>query len=266
MKSKVRFLGIMISSIILILTPFSVVKATAKNNNPMLKDIKINGYSIEPKFEMFTTEYVLTVGEEINKIEIEAIPDDEKAKVEIKGNTILKSGRNEIEIEVIAEDGQAKQSYFLYITKGNRSQANANLKEIKIKNAELAPTFNKDTIQYAFEYPENLEQLEIEALPEDEEAKVEIIGNKNLKEVSQNIEIKVTAKDGQTIKSYYLVAKKSGREVESPEGNDPLLIEPKEPEEQDKRNFDRLIIVILAIVMVLVAIKIREGRKKKNEK
>ena len=179
MKNKVRIFFTIISSIIFILAQFSTVNATAKNNNPMLKDIKIDGYSIEPKFEMFKTEYILTVEEEVDKVEIEAIPDDEKASVEIKGNTTLEFGRNEIEIQVTAENGQAKQSYFLFITKGDSSQANANLKEIKIKNIELAPIFDKNTINYAFEYPESLEQLKIEALPEDEEAKVEIVGNAN---------------------------------------------------------------------------------------
>ena len=231
----------------------------------MLKDIKIDGNSIEPKFEMFTTEYVLTVGEEVEKINVEAFPDDEKAKVEIKGNTALKSGRNEIEIQVTAEDGQAKQSYFLYITKGNSDETNANLKQINIKNAELAPNFDKDTINYAFVYPKDLEQLEIEALPEDEGAKVEVIGNENLKEASQKIEIKVTAKDGETVKNYYLIAKKEGMEVESPEGNEPPP-EENEQEETSKGNSATIVIIIaIAIGLVLIEIMI-ERRKKKNEK
>ena len=40
----------------------SDVNATdAKNNNPMLKAIKINGIDIEPTFDMLTTEYVVNV-------------------------------------------------------------------------------------------------------------------------------------------------------------------------------------------------------------
>ena len=66
----------------------------AKNNNPMLKDIKINGKEIEPNFDMFTTEYVLSVDEEVDVVEIEAIPDAENAEVEIIGNTNLEEGKN----------------------------------------------------------------------------------------------------------------------------------------------------------------------------
>ena len=185
--------------------------------------------------------------------------------MEIKGDTTLKSGRNEIEIQVTAEDGQAKQSYFLYITKGNSSETNANLKQINIKNAELAPNFDKDTINYAFVYPEKLEQLEIEALPEDEEAKVEVIGNENLKEAAQKIEIKVTAKDGKTIKNYYLIAKKEGIEVESSEGDEPPIEENKQEETNNGNNPTIIIVIAIAIVLALVGMMIERG-KKKNEK
>lgn len=247
--------------LIIILAQSSMVLAVMPNNNPMLRDIKIEGKSIEPKFEMFTTEYVITVGEDVEKIEIEAIPDDEKAKVEIKGDTTLKSGRNEFEIQVTAEDGEAKKSYFVFVTKGDSKQANANLKELKIDKVEMAPVFNKDTIHYALEYPEDLEQLKIEAVPEDEEAKVEIKGNENLKETIGNIEIQVTAKDEQTIKTYYIVAKKAGIELESLEGEEP------EREEQTGENTNTTVSIIV-IILVMVAIVfggklvIERGRKK----
>lgn len=249
--------------ILILLTQYQIVLAAMPNNNPMLKDIKINGNSIEPKFQMFTTEYIITVGEEIEKIEVEGIPDDEKAKVEIKGDTTLKSGRNEIEIQVTAEDGQAKQSYFVYVTKGNSNQTNANLKELNIENVELAPIFDKNTINYALEYPEKLDKLKIEAIPEETEAKVEIIGNENLKETIQNIEIKVTAKDGETIKTYYLIAKKAGIEVESPEGEEPVIEQIQEKEETNFVFF--MIIIILVMLIIIIGGKFIWERGKKEK-
>lgn len=274
-----------ISIIILMILQFTTVNAADKSNNPMLKGIKINGNEIELAFEMFTTEYVITVGEDVEKVEIEATPDDANATVEIVGDTNLKPGRNVIEIRVTAEDGQAKQSYFLYITKGNSESANANLKEIKIKDYELAPAFDKNTINYAFEYPKNLEKVEIEVVPEDSEAKVEIIGNENLKDVTQNIEIKVTAKDGQTVKTYYLIAKKSGMYVESPEGNEyqeteeeeqkvneeeqetevqNTQVEIKNEEENENNVMIYILIGIMAVIIIGIVIKtIIEKRKTK---
>ncbi len=255
---------IVIGALMILLLKSSMVLAVMPSNNPMLKDIKIDGKSIEPKFEMFTTEYVVTVGEEVETIEIEAVPDDEKAKVEIKGNTNLKSGRNEIEIQVTAEDGEAKKSYFIFVTKGDNKKTNANLKELKIDNVEMAPVFNKDTIHYALEYPEDLEQLKIKAIPEDEEARVEIKGNENLKETVGNIEIQVTAKDGQTIKTYYIIAKKAGIELESSEG------EEAKDKEQTKENTNTtvsiLVIIFVIVTIVLGGKLVIERGKKKNEK
>ena len=204
-KIIVILVFIFISSLIFI----SIVNANdSKNNDPMLKAIKINGKDIEPDFEMFTTEYIVVVDESVKQAKIQAIPDDSNAKVKILGEENLKEGKNEFEIQVTAEDGIAKQSYFVYITKGDKNKANANLKSLKVENYELAPEFKKNIINYAFEYPGNLTKVKIDAIPENENAKVDILGNENLSNKSQNIEIKVTAEDGQTIKTYYLIARK----------------------------------------------------------
>lgn len=243
-----------------------VVKAETKNNNPMLKDIKIDGNEIEPTFEMFTTEYIVQVPEETTQIQIEAIPDDENANVEIIGNTEnLEIGRNEIEIKVTAEDGIATQSYYIFVTRGNNQNTNANLKSLVIANTELAPTFDSNNINYAVEYPKDLEQLEIEAVPEDEEATVNIIGNEDLTEITQTIEVQVTAQDGQTQKTYYVIAKKAGMEVESPEGED-ISQEDGNTKENTSENIPLKVIGILVIIIIVIIAIIVILRKAKNKK
>lgn len=248
-----------------------VVKAETKNNNPMLKDIKIDGNEIEPTFEMFTTEYIVQVPEKTTQIQIEAIPDDENANVEIIGNTEnLEIGRNEIEIKVTAEDGIATQSYYIFVTRGNNQNTNANLKSLVIANTELAPTFDSNNINYAVEYPKDLEQLEIEAVPEDEEATVNIIGNENLTEITQTIEVQVTAQDGQTQKTYYVIAKKAGMEVESPEGED-ISQEDGTTKENTSENIPLkvigiLIIIIIVIIAIIVILRKAKNRKEDNKK
>lgn len=243
-----------------------VVKAETKNNNPMLKDIKIDGNEIEPTFEMFTTEYIVQVPEETTQIQIEVIPDDENANVEIIGNTEnLEIGRNEIEIKVTAEDGIATQSYYIFVTRGNNQNTNANLKSLVIANTELAPTFDSNNINYAVEYPKDLEQLEIEAVPEDEEATVNIIGNEDLTEITQTIEVQVTAQDGQTQKTYYVIAKKAGMEVESPEGED-ISQEDGTTKENTSENIPLKVIGILIIIIIVIIAIIVILRKAKNKK
>ena len=196
MKRKIILKSVFIMAMIVFLNFCQINIANAadeKNNDPMLKEIKINGVDIDPAFEMFTTEYVVNVDSNVTTAKIEAIPDDSNAKVKISGDENLKEGRNVFEINVTAENGKDKQNYYVYITRGDKEKSNANLKSLKIGEYELAPNFSPDTINYAFEYPQNLESLDIEAIPENQNAKVEIIGNENLKEVTQNIQIKVTA-------------------------------------------------------------------------
>lgn len=228
--SNILVIVLMILCIVLL----KKAEVNAQNNNdPMLKAIKINGEDINPEFDMFKTEYVLLVNENTEKIKIEAIPDDINAKVDIIGDENLKNGRNEFEIRVTAEDGVSKQNYYVYITKGDISKSNANLKNLKIGSYELAPSFEKNIINYVFEYPSNLQSVEIEAIPEDEGAKVEIIGNESLKSDFQNIEIKVTAKDEETVKTYYLIAKKTGVDVEN---------DPQKEENEDEYEYENVII------------------------
>ena len=270
MKKKSILIGMLIITLLIGLLP--TVYAETRNNNPMLKGIKINGIDIQPTFEMFTTEYVVTVGNDVEQANIEGIPDDENATVEVIGDKNLKEGRNEFEIKVTAENGVATQSYFVYITKGDASKANANLESLKVENYELAPNFDKDVINYAFEYPQNLESLEIEAIPESENATVEITGNENLKDASQTIEVKVTAEDGQTVKTYYLTAKKADMDVEDPAGDDNNIDENStnsiEETPEKKPNYTPAIIIgiILVVIMIIVGMKIYKGRKEKNEK
>jgi hypothetical protein len=281
-KFKKISLFIFLIGLIVICCNLIEVRGTTLNNDPMLKDIKINGESIN--FDMFTTEYVITYSVDVNSIDIDAIPDDTNATVEIIGDLKLSNKKTEIEIKVTAENKQDTQSYFLYITKGNEDETNAYLKNIEIDGCELTPEFNKDIINYSFEYASNLENVNINAIPEDENAKVEIIGNNNLTEVSQTIEIKVIAKDEITEKTYYLIAKKQDMDVESPEGNEPTKIDDEDDTEinsEENTEIDatintyvtssnlklKLIIFIILFIGVLISIfiLIKNKRKKKKE-
>ena len=272
MKRNIILKSVFIMAMIVFLNFCQINIANAadeKNNDPMLKEIKINGVDIDPAFEMFTTEYVVNVDSNVTTAKIEAIPDDSNAKVKISGDKNLKEGRNVFEINVTAENGKDKQNYYVYITRGDKEKSNANLKSLKIGEYELAPNFSPDTINYAFEYPQNLESLDIEAIPENQNAKVEIIGNENLKEVTQNIQIKVTAEDGQTVKTYYLTAKKAEGQVENPEAvGEETNVEPTTTQNEEiNKNRNEIIIYGMGIISLgLIIIFIIFIIKKKGEK
>ena len=272
MKNKIlkKFIITISIAIFLVLIIFSKfnVNAETRNNNPMLKAIKINGEDIEPKFDMFTTEYVVIVDDNVEKVNIEAIPDDSNAMVKVIGDEKLKKGRNQFEIKVVAEDKISEQSYYIYITKGDRNISNANLKSLQIGEYELAPTFEKNTINYAIEYPEKLQKLEIIAETEDKNAKIEILGNEKLEKKYQSIEIRVTAEDNQTIKTYYIIAKKSGIDVENEQEieeksnkqlEENLIVE--ENLNEVRKGNGIIIIVILSIIIIIIILTVKERRK-----
>ena len=116
---RVFFIMLLLTNILYV----TKVDAVMKNNNPLLREIKIDGEDIKPEFDQFITDYVLAVDENKEKIEIEAITDDPNASVEIIGDTNLKKGKNDFELKVTAEDEKTTYSYFLHITRGNKEKS-----------------------------------------------------------------------------------------------------------------------------------------------
>ena len=161
-----------------------------KSENADLRVLKIE--NMEPEFSKDVTEYYLTVDLEIDKIDIEAYSDSEKASVDIQGNNDLQEGENKIEIVVTAEAGNPKM-------------ANANLKTLEVENFSIYPDFKRNIYNYNLTINKDIKKLNITAKPENEKSKIEIIGNENLKEGDNFIKVIVTAEDGKTIKTYKIL-------------------------------------------------------------
>ena len=163
-------------------------------------------YSEGQVIDQFIADYVFATDKE--SINIQAIPDDPNAQVEIKGNTKLKDGNNDIEIKVTAEDKKTSKSYFLHITKGNKDLANANLKSLEVKGYGLNPAFNSKDVEYLITYEGSINNLNIEAIPENEKATVQVLNNSDFSSMYHVVTIKVTAENGITNKEYKVIAKK----------------------------------------------------------
>ena len=269
---KTIFRGMFIFSIMIVTILLSLpkVQAVMKNNNPLLREIKIDGQAIEPPFDQFITDYVIAIGEEKDKIEIEAVTDDPNATAEVIGDTKLKTGVNDFEIKVTAEDGKTTNSYYLHITKGDKEKANANLKSLEIKDIQLNPQFNEKDIDYLVEYEGYIEHLDIVAVPEDENATVEILDNSDFSSTLHIVTIKVTAEDGITTKEYKLTAKKAGESVEDPSGLEEYEADLEQAKQEQKGNISYytasaigfLILVVIVIVLIMIA---KKGKKKEEK-
>lgn len=81
-------------------------KEYSSDNN--LSSLSIEGYEFNPGFDKDTTEYRLAVDESVEKINVIAKANHEKASVTGQGEVQLSSGENTIEVKVTAENGNEK--------------------------------------------------------------------------------------------------------------------------------------------------------------
>lgn len=79
-----------------------------KSSNNLLKELKINDYTLNPSFNKDITNYNVTVPKETEKININASADDSKASITGAGEKKVSEGMNKFEIVVTAENGYKK--------------------------------------------------------------------------------------------------------------------------------------------------------------
>ena len=72
-----------------------------------------------PSFDTTVTEYRIETEPNIEKLNILAIPENPNAKITIQGNELLKTGNNEILINVLSEDGINSINYKIIAHKRN---------------------------------------------------------------------------------------------------------------------------------------------------
>lgn len=192
-------------------------RSVQKQNSTQLKSLRLNVEGIVPDFETDIYDYSLTLPEqlkEIKDIEVQTIAENENAKIEVSGNKNLKDGLNIINV-VVTNQGKS-QEYKIKVTKTqNLEMANTNLENLAIEYAILSPEFNAQITRYNTQVANEISQLSILAIPENEKGKVEILGNNNLNEGNNKIEIKVTAPNGFTQRIYEINVYKRNKQEET---------------------------------------------------
>lgn len=255
-----------------------------QTNNSMLKIMRLDKEGITPEFSPDIQEYYFTTDLSTNSLNITAIPEAENSKVSITGNENLKEGLNKILIEVTSSDNTSKSVYVINVTKtDNREAANANLETLAIENIDLEPIFETNILNYKASVANDVESINILAVPEKIEGKVEITGNTEIKEGDNNVIIKVIAPNGYTYKNYTINVHKRTKEEDvkleeeqkankeqlneilEEKGieflNNGEMIENKNPEKDNKR-----VIIISLIIVIVIGIFIIYKLKNKNKK
>lgn len=186
-----------------------------EDSNCDLKVLRIDKEGLVPNFEKGVQEYYLMVPNNVQNIEVLAISENPNAIVEVKGNTNLRDKLNDIIVKVISSDKTLNKVYTIHVSKtDNLDLANSNLEVLAIENALLTPPFEASHTNYEIEVSNQTDTLNIFAVPEDEQANVEIMGENNLKDGSNLVTVLVKAQNGFTKKAYKINVNRRTKEKE----------------------------------------------------
>ncbi len=168
--------------------PIFTDQGQVKSSNNYLKNLQVSVGTLSPEFYRETYEYKIDNIIE-NEIEITAEAEDEKAIINGTGTIALSGGENVINVEVIAENEQAR-TYTIIVNKvEEKKESNLRLESLEIetineenKFEDLDIGFNKDTLDYRVTVDDNITDLSVLATVDREGIIIQTEGEKNLKE------------------------------------------------------------------------------------
>ena len=255
---------------------------SSQSSNATLQVLRLDKEGVIPSFNKETHEYYLTVSSDVQDIEVLAISENPNAMVEITGNTDLKEGLNLITIRVTSEDKMQSNTYTIEVTKtANLELANTNLEILAIENVLLNPPFDSYQTNYKAEVSNATQTINVLAVPENEQATVEVSGKENLVEGNNIVTAIVTAPNGFTKKKYQIEIYKRNIEkeekyqeqqkqkLEEAQKISELSINTDEKEKiktEDNEQKGSIIIWIMIIIFVIVVSIVIFRYKKRNLK
>ena len=165
-------------------------KASGDN---LIKKLEVNNGTLNEEFQPEENNYTVNIPYSETSVDLSIILNDTTATYEVIGNEDLKVGENEVKIVVTAEDG-TKNTYNLLV---NRAKINsAYLEELKVKNYEILPEFNKYINKYTLKVNYETTALDLTVIPEDKDATYTVEGNSDFKVGTNTIIITVTSSLG----------------------------------------------------------------------
>lgn len=255
-----------------------------EDNNSLLKIMRLDKEGLIPEFSPDIKDYYFTTDLNTKSLEVTAIPQATNANIKITGNQSLREGLNKILIEVTSRDNSNTSTYTINVTKTNNiKSANTNLEILAIENITLEPLFDPNVLNYYASIPNEIKNLNIFAVPENIDGKIEIIRENELIEGNNTIIVKVTAPNGYTFKNYIINAYRRSIEEDkkieeeqkiNTEKLTTILEETKtannkekaEDNKEQKNNIYVYIIIMLIVFFLITIIFIIRKRKEKNNR
>lgn len=227
-------------------TSLITTEEPSKSSDKALKTLEVTPEGLDPEFDPETTSYTLNVGADVEKLEIKAAPNDEKATVEITGNESFVAGDNAVKITVTAQDETTR----IYTINVKKSEAiTLGLSSLKINGYTLSPKFSSTVYEYKINILDpNVTKLDVSAVSNNENAKVEISGNTNLQKGENIVGITVTSQDGKDKAVYQIYVNKDAEVVTN----------------SNKKIFIYIAIGVIIFIFIISILIIKN--KKKNKK
>ena len=247
-----------------------------KNTSASVTSLSFKNATMKPAFNQSIHEYKLYTKDTIRQVTLfyTTLETGVTLKSECtvgctvssQSDTIIQTiqGKNEVIFKFTSEDEKNTEEYKFIIYRGETTDGSNKLAGLNIKDYNINEQFDENTLDYTASVPYEVENLEINATAADENAKVEIKGNNNLKVGENVITITVTPTDEENeIKIYNIAVIRE--EYVSEEPTSEFV-----PGAIDKKDNSNIILIILIVLVSLTIIGIAAYliffNKKKNKK
>ena len=135
------------------------------------------------------------------------------------------------------------------------------LSKLEIKNQTLSPKFDVETYEYTIGIKEDISSLEIEAVANNENATVEIIGNENLQDGENVITILVTNAETEEVATYQIIVNKNTQTEGVAKVN---WLQPSTWGTREKIIVG-IIGVLILVIIILIIVKIRLAKREEDD-
>ncbi len=178
---------------------YQIIVTRRQDTNNNLNSLSLSSCTLSPTFSSSTTSYTCTVENSVTSTTVTASTESSVASIEGTGVTNLSVGTNTIKVNVTAQNGSVK-TYTVVVTR--KPNSDATLKSLGVTNKTITPTFDKDTLLYTLTVPYSVDNITITGVATQGVSSVTGLGSKVLVVGENSFDIKVTAEDKTTTKTY----------------------------------------------------------------
>lgn len=223
-----------------------------ENTNNDLASLSITDYQISPEFNKNTRNYYVAIPTTISSVEVNAQAESAKATVKITGNTQLTKTENTIQIVVTSAKGR-KKTYKIIVTK--QKENTLKLQSLEIKGAAFSPAFDSSKYYYTAEMKINddSKDITIEAVANNANAKIEVIGNKGIKAGENLVSVIVSDSRETTVYEILINATVEKTIISNVENNDKIQ-QVKNGVLEFFKDENKVIALLVAVAVILIII------------